>query len=80
MAFLENSVRMSALKKAASRHGASRAGAAKKFYSATASGSLSSKKASRRVSKRAGSRDRVPDEQPRLFAEVMRATARSLAT
>lgn len=78
-AFIEDSVRMPALKKTASRRGAAPAKAAKKFFSAVASGSLGAKKASRKSSKRAGVRDRVPDEQARLFADVMRATARSLA-
>jgi hypothetical protein len=79
MSILDDSVRMPAIKKTASRHGADTAKRAKKFFSAAASGSLGAKKASRKPSKHSGVRDRVPDEQARLFADVMRATARSLA-
>jgi hypothetical protein len=77
---MPDSVLVSALKKTAShRSTTSRAGAAKKFFSAKAPESSGGKKLSRKVSKRNEERDRVPDDQARLFAEVMRATARSLA-
>jgi len=79
MSILDDSVRVPALRKTASRRGADTAKGAKKYFSAAASGSPGAKKASRKPSKRPGVRDRVPDEQARLFADVMRATARSLA-
>jgi hypothetical protein len=71
---------MSVLKKTVSHRRAASGKAGKKFFSAAASGSSSTKKEARKAPKRAGARDRVPEEQARLFADVMRATARSLAT
>ena len=79
MSILEDSVHMPALKKTVSRRGTGAAKTAKKFFTVAASGSVGAKKASRKSSRRSGVRDRVPDDQARLFADVMRATARSLA-
>jgi hypothetical protein len=79
-AFAEECVPIPALKKITNRRHLTDCKGKKKFFSAVASGSSSAKEASRKVSKDAGARDRVPDDQARLFADVMHATARSLAT
>jgi hypothetical protein len=77
--FLGDSDVMADLKRTASHRRAMGGSTGKKFFSAAASGASGVKKASRKASKRAA-RNCVPEDQVRLFAEVMRATARSLAT
>jgi len=71
---------MPALKKTASHRCATDGGTGEKFFSAAASEASTVRKDSRKASRRGTARDRVPDDQARLFADVMRATARSLAT